>query len=205
MLEALAGATVGVTLRLGVPEDFVGGRTTNALSAFNRKHPQVKLEVTSGLCRDLSQSYDNGELDLVLLKQRRNGREGVASWPEQLRWIDSAHNPALALDPIPLVTFPPRGLYRDEIISAVESLGRRWRIAFTSSSLSGIQAAVADGMGISLLPPRAVTAEHRVLGEADGLPVIDSYEILILHRQTADPMVRALAGVLTGLLEAQAV
>ena len=60
-------------------------------------------------------------------------------------------------------------------------------------------------MGISLLPPRAVTAEHRVLGEADGLPVIDSYEILILHRQTADPMVRALAGVLTGLLEAQAV
>ena len=141
----------------------------------------------------------------MLLKQRRNGREGVASWPEQLRWIDSAHNPALALDPIPLVTFPPRGLYRDEIISAVESLGRRWRIAFTSSSLSGIQAAVADGMGISLLPPRAVTAEHRVLGEADGLPVIDSYEILILHRQTADPMVRALAGVLTGLLEAQAV
>ena len=35
---------------------------------------------------------------------------------------------------------------------AIESMGRRWRISFTSSSLSGIQAAVADGMGISLLP-----------------------------------------------------
>lgn len=76
MLEALAGAMVGVTVRLGVPEDFVGGRTTNALSAFSRRHPQVKLEVTSGLCRDLSQAYDNGELDLVLLKQRRNARKG---------------------------------------------------------------------------------------------------------------------------------
>ena len=64
---------------------------------------------------------------------------------------------------------------------------------------------MADGMGISLLPPRAVTSEHRVLDEADGLPVIDSYEILILHRQTADPMVRALADVLKELLQARAV
>lgn len=203
MAEALAGATVGVTVRLGVPEDFVGGRTTNTLSAFNRKHPQVKLEVTSGLCRDISQSYENGELDLVLLKQRRNGREGVVSWPEELAWIDSAKNPALQLDPIPLVTFPPRGLYRDEIISAVESLGRRWRIAFTSSSLSGIQAAVADGMGISLLPPRAVSGDHRVLGVADGLPVVDSYEIVIVHRPTAEPMVKELGAVLGRLLDQQ--
>ena len=54
-------------------------------------------------------------------------------------------------------------------------MGRRWRISFTSSSLSGIQAAVADGMGISLLPPRAATAEHRVLGVEQGLPEVDSY------------------------------
>ncbi len=200
MLEALAGAMVGVTVRLGVPEDFVGGRTTNALSAFSRLHPQVKLEVTSGLCRDLSQAYDNGELDLVLLKQRRNSREGVACWPERLQWIDSARMPAFELDPIPLVTFPPRGLYREDMISAIEGMGRRWRISFTSSSLSGIQAAVADGMGISLLPPRAATDEHRVLGPAQGLPEVDSYEIVIVHKPTADVMVKDLAGVMSQLL-----
>ncbi|MDF2489795.1 MAG: LysR family transcriptional regulator, partial [Pseudomonas sp.] len=200
MLEALAGAMVGITVRLGVPEDFVGGRTTNALSAFSREHPQVKLEVTSGLCRDLSQRYDNGELDLVLLKQRRNSREGVACWPEPLQWIDSASTPAFELDPIPLVTFPPRGLYRDDMISAIEGMGRRWRISFTSSSLSGIQAAVAHGMGISLLPLRATTREHRVLGGEQGLPGVDSYEIVLVHRPTADLMVQALARMLTGLL-----
>ena len=200
MLEALAGAMVGITVRLGVPEDFVGGRTTNALSAFSREHPQVKLEVTSGLCRDLSQRYDNGELDLVLLKQRHNGREGVACWPEPLQWIDSASAPAFELDPIPLVTFPPRGLYRDDMISAIEGMGRRWRISFTSSSLSGIQAAVAHGMGISLLPLRATTREHRVLGGEQGLPAVDSYEIILVHRPTADLMVQALARMLTGLL-----
>jgi DNA-binding transcriptional LysR family regulator len=42
MIEALSGATVGLTVRLGVPEDFVGVPTTHMLAAFNRKHPQVK-------------------------------------------------------------------------------------------------------------------------------------------------------------------
>ena len=156
--------------------------------------------VRSGLCRDLSQAYDNGELDLVLLKQRRNSREGVACWPERLQWIDSARTPAFELDPIPLVTFPPRGLYREDMINAIEGMGRRWRISFTSSSLSGIQAAVADGMGISLLPPRAATGEHRVLGAGQGLPEVDSYEIVIVHRPTADVMVKALAEVMAQLL-----
>ena len=49
------------------------------------------------------------------------------------------------------------------MIHAVEALGLRWRIAFTSSSLSGIQGAVADGIGISLLPRRAVTRDHRII------------------------------------------
>ncbi|MNF05305.1 hypothetical protein D3C80_2050010 [compost metagenome] len=60
-------------------------------------------------------------------------------------------------------------------------------------------------MGISLLPPRAATREHVVLGQQNGLPEIDSYEIVIVHRPTADPMVKELAGVLAGLLEAHEV
>ena len=58
----------------------------------------------------------------------------------------------------------------------------------------------ADGDGISLLPPRAATREHRVLGGEQGLPEVDSYEIVIVHRPTADVMVKALAEVMTQLL-----
>ena len=200
MLDALAGATVAMTVRLGVPEDFAAGRTTHLLAAFNRRHPRIKLEVTTGLSRDLVGAYDRGELDLVLVKQRHNSRESVARWPETLHWIDSAKNPTIDLDPLPLVAFPPRGLYRDEMIAAVESLGRRWRISFTSSSLSGIQAAVADGLGISLLPARAATAEHVVLTRRKGLPIVDCMDIALLHRPNAEPEVRELADELRGML-----
>lgn len=201
MRDVLAGAPPAVSLRLGVPEDFVSSRTRTLLGRFNRRHPQVKLEVTSGLSRDLAHAFDHGELDLALVKQRRGSRPAVACWPEPMRWIDSARSPCLQEDPVPLVTFPPRGLYRDELIDMVEGLGRRWRISFTSSSLGGIQGAVADGMGISLLPARAVTREHRVLGARQGLPVMDGIEIALLHRPGAEPIVLELASQFIRLLD----
>ena len=200
LLEALTGADVAVTVRLGVPDDFAAGSTTRLLAAFSRKHPQVKLEVTTGLSRDLAGSYDRGELDLILVKQRRNSREVVARWPESMRWIDSVKSPALDQDPLPLVAFPPRGLYRDEMIRVVESIGRRWRISFTSSSLSGIQSAVASGLGISLLPARAVNTDHRVLTRKQGLPAIDTMDIALLHRSTADSVVKELGRELGRML-----
>lgn len=123
LAEALSGATVALTVRIGVPDDFAAGRTTERLAAFNRRYPQVKLEVTSGMSRDLSASYDRGELDLVLLKQRRASREALACWPEKTCWVDSARNPCIDLDPLPIVTFPPRGVYRDEMIAALEAVG----------------------------------------------------------------------------------
>lgn len=196
MAQALAGATVETAVRIGVPEDFVNAQTTRMLAAFSRRHPQVKLEISSGLSRDLAHGFDHGELDLVLVKQRRNTRQAVHCRREPMHWIDSQRSSSLQLDPLPLVTFPPRGLYRDEMIQAVEALGLRWRIAFTSSSLSGIQGAVADGIGISLLPRRAVSREHRVIDGERGLPVVENYEIGLLHRPDADDAVRALAAEL---------
>jgi DNA-binding transcriptional LysR family regulator len=195
-IEALSGTGSALTLRLGVPEDFAGGRTTRMLAAFSRKHAQVKLEVTSGLSRELRVRYDRGELDLVLVKQRRSTGEGAMRWPEMLRWIDSVRHPSIDLDPLPLVVFPPRGLYRDDMINALEILGRRWRISYTSSSLASIQAAVADGLGISLLPMRAVMPPHAVLTSKDGLPSIETMEIALYHSPTADPLVKELAGAL---------
>ncbi|KAG1350023.1 hypothetical protein G6F61_014725 [Rhizopus arrhizus] len=90
MAQALAGATVETAVRIGVPEDFVNAQTTRMLAAFSRRHPQVKLEISSGLSRDLAHGFDHGELDLVLVKQRRNTPCAAAacSWI-RCRWSPS--------------------------------------------------------------------------------------------------------------------
>lgn len=192
---------VTITIRLGVPDDFVTGAAMPALAAFNRKYAKVKLEIASGLSRDLVAGYDRGELDLILVKQRRGSREANICRPERLKWIDSAKHPCFEQDPIPLVAFPPRGLYRDDMLNAIEAMGRSWRISFTSSSLVGIQEAVASGIGISLLPLRAVTPGHAVLGARQGFRPVTTFEIAIYYRPTADSMVRELGEVLVKLAE----
>lgn len=199
-VAALSQANVGATLRLGVPEDFASGRITGMLAGFMRAHPEMTLEVTSGLSRELRRLYERGEFDLVLLKQRRDTGEGVSRWPEPLCWVDSASHPSVDGDPLRLVVFPPNGLYRDEMFETVESLGRRWRIGYSSTSLASIQSAVTDGLGISLLPARAVLPGHQVLGPESGFPLIETMEIAIHHRPEAGPLLLELAARLARLV-----
>lgn len=55
-------------------------------------------------------------------------------------------------EPIPLVAFPPGGLYRDQMIEQIEGAGLRWYLAFTGNSLVSVLRAVEAGLGVSILP-----------------------------------------------------
>jgi DNA-binding transcriptional LysR family regulator len=53
-------------------------------------------------------------------------------------------------------------------------------MAYTSSSLAGIQAAVAAGVGLSILSEVAIQADHRVLTARDGSWPIDRTEAALV-------------------------
>jgi len=186
MQEAVSQTMLSVEqqkIRLGVPEDFATHAIMPTLADFSRRYPGIRLEVKSGMCSDIWREFQRSELDLALVKQRQNSLPGLASWPEPLCWIDSLEGNNLQRDPIPLVTFPIGGLYRSEMAHTFDSLGRSWRLAYVSTSLSGVCCAVEAGLGISLLPKRLVTAKHRILDETDGLPQVADLE-LTLHAQS---------------------
>ena len=106
--------------------------------------------------------------------------------------MDSRDHPCIDVDPLPLAVFPVGGLYREEMFQALDAKQRRWRIAYSSGSLASLQAAVADGLGISLLPMRALRAGHRVLDTRDGLPSPRLLRLALHHRDEASPTVLAL-------------
>ncbi|WP_375056762.1 LysR substrate-binding domain-containing protein [Zobellella sp. DQSA1] len=185
MNEAVAQTSLSAEqqkIRLGVPEDFATHAIMPTLSAFASEYPGIRLEVKSGLCSDIWREFQRSDLDLALVKQRQGSAPGLASWPEPLCWIDSLHGNSLDSHPIPLVTFPIGGLYRSEMAHTFDSLGRSWRLAYVSTSLSGVCCAVEAGLGISLLPRRLVTERHRILDQRDGLPPVPDLE-LTLHAQ----------------------
>ncbi|MCY1521866.1 LysR substrate binding domain protein [compost metagenome] len=106
----------------------------------------------------------------------------LASWPEPIGWADSATRPAFGREPLPLVVFPAGGLYRNEMLHGLDVQDRRWRIAYSSASLASVCAAVAAGLGVSLLPLRVLGPEHRLLGEAEGLPEIQGLRLALYGR-----------------------
>jgi DNA-binding transcriptional LysR family regulator len=177
--EALASPAVAAPLRLGVPEDFDARRLTAILSGYQATAPQVRLDTVSGMSADLQRGLAAGTIDMALLKREPGSGPCLACWPESLVWVAGAQ--ALPVgDGVPLALFPQGCIYRLRAIRALEKAGKRWRIAFGSHSLSGIQAAVSAGLGISVLPSSAVLAEHRVLGPADGFAALPASELALV-------------------------
>ncbi|MCY1745136.1 MULTISPECIES: LysR substrate-binding domain-containing protein [Ensifer] len=184
------------TVRLGVPEDFAGRRLIDLLSGFSAASPHIRLDTVSGWSTELRRQLDAGEIDLALIKREPGNGQCLASWKEKLVWVRCATR-FVETDPVPLAVFPVGCIYRDRAIRAIEQSGRRWRIAYTSQGLMGVQAAVASGLGISLLPSDAVLSDHRQLGPADGFDDQPASEIaLVKGRASLSNEAKSLGGFL---------
>jgi DNA-binding transcriptional LysR family regulator len=181
-------------VRLGVPEDFAAYRLAKLLAAFSRSHPTLRLDVRSDQSMNLKRDLDRGDLDLALFKRAVGEKGGIAVWPERVHWVTSKNHPRHASKgTVPLIGFPTGCLYRAGAIHALESAGRTWHMAYTSSNLSGIQAAVAAGMGLSILSEMAIQSDHRVLTAKDGFKPIDRTEVALVASPDASAATLRLA------------
>ena len=191
VLRQLDGAGA---IRLGIPEDFAAYRLAKLLGAFSRSHPGLRLDVRADQSKNLARDLDRGELDLALFKRAAGEKGAIAVWPEQVHWVTSRSHPiGPEVTSVPLIGFPLGCLYRAGAIHALESAGRPWHMAYTSSSLAGIQAAVAAGMGLSILSEMAIQADHRVLTAKEGFAPISRTEVALMASPDASPATLRLA------------
>lgn len=199
--EVMRKPTSPRTVRLGVPEDFAGRRLIDLLSGFSAASPHIRLDTVSGWSTELRRLLDAGEIDLALIKREPGDGKCLASWREELIWVQSATR-VVETDPVPLAVFPVGCIYRDRAIRAIERNGRRWRIAYTSQGLMGVQAAVASGLGVSLLPSDAVLPEHRHLGPTEGFDDQPSSEMaLVKGRSSLSAEAKSVTDFLTDVLQ----
>ncbi|KPG98495.1 LysR family transcriptional regulator [Pseudomonas sp. RIT-PI-q] len=187
-VEALASDLDLEILRIGVPEDFDARRMAVILAGFNRARPEARLETVSGMSTDLKQKLATGTIDIALVKREPDSGPCWAAWPEALVWVKGAGVDS-ASGILPLALFPQGCIYRQRAIRLLDVAQRPWRVAFGSHSLTGIQAAVASGLGVSVLPASAVLPEHSVCTD---LPELPPTELALISRE----------GALTGLQRA---
>jgi DNA-binding transcriptional LysR family regulator len=192
--DTLASPTNECSVRLGIPEDFAAYRLTRLLASFSKCRPGLRLDVRAGQSLNLKRDLDRGDLDLALVKRSAGDKGGIAVWPERLHWVTSKAHPAnVKADSVPLVFFPTGCLYRARAIHAIESAGRNWHMAYTSSSLLGIQAAVAAGVGLSVLSEISIRPDHKVLTAKNGFAPIEETEAALVAAPDASPATLRLA------------
>jgi len=181
-------------VRLGIPEDFAAYRLAKLLASCTRARPGLRLDVRADQSLYLRRDLERGDLDLALLKRDAGEKGGIAVWPERVHWVTSKSRPIdIKTTSLPLIGFPGGCLYRARAIHALESAGRAWHMAYTSSNLAGIQAAVAAGLGLSILSEIAIQADHRVLTAKDGFAPIDKTELALVASPDASPATLRLA------------
>lgn len=189
----LAGVRLRGRVRFGVSEDFVSAALPHVLAQFARHNEGVDVELTVSLSGQLYQTYDAGELDLILTKRRNGDRRGRSVWTEQLRWVGRRNLALDAARPVPLVLYPPPSITREIAIRSLDKAGRPWRAACTSGSLSGIHAAMMAGLGIAAHSPRLLPAGLAAIDSNHDLPPLGPVEFVIIGGKAANTPAGALA------------
>ena len=147
-------------IHIGLPEDVFSQPMARLFGEFARRHQEIHLDVSAGLSRDLTRRYRGGEFDIVIVKEPAPSNDCRASFPEATSWFESRDAPDSWPNPVPLVTFPPGGLYRETMFERIERERRHWYVAFSGSSLNNVLVAVEGGLGITLLPVAATLGRH---------------------------------------------
>jgi DNA-binding transcriptional LysR family regulator len=158
---AALGNPAGTTpIHIGLPEDVFNRPMARLFGEFAKRHQEIRLDVSAGLSRDLTRRHRSGEFDVVVVKEQTPSNDCRASFPEATGWFESRDALEVWPDPIPLVTFPPGGLYRETMFERIERERHHWYIAFSGSSLNNVLVAVEAGLGITLLPVAATLGRH---------------------------------------------
>lgn len=166
-------------VRIGLTEDYAVEQLPRILARIATEDDvqlQVRCDISATLCRDL----EAGDLDLALVKQLEPPAGALAVASVALRWFGQASLVPDATAAIPLAVFPHGCVYRNHAIHVLEAAGRPWHVAYASPNLSGIQAAVLAGLGVSPLSAWEVVPGIAPLPEHCGLPALPEAH-LVLH------------------------
>jgi DNA-binding transcriptional LysR family regulator len=204
VIATFRAPAVAGTVRLGTPDDYAFGYLPPVLKRFAETHPAVQVDVTCAASEELMGRLKHGALDLTLVSAgtEPRGWPAVQLWEGPLVWVTSARQSPHRLDPLPLALAhqEPHAITNEDCywsraaVEALERVGRRYRIAYTSGSLVGTHAPVIAGLAVTVSALSWLPDGLRVLGAEDGMPTLPNFGIRLLKGPTArQPVTDALA------------
>jgi DNA-binding transcriptional LysR family regulator len=201
-LAELRGEQISGVLRFCCPEDYAVVFLPQLLQGFASLHPLVQMEVSCAPTPRLHELLARHAADLALVSVANADGDDVIR-REPLVWAARRGSAAASLDPLPLALGAPDALDHQWPRRALEAAGRRYRIAFASSSLSGLVGMARSGQAVTVLTRTAVPDDLEILGEDRGLPALPAVGLaLAFAREQPSALTAAFAAHVRKLLPA---
>ncbi|WP_034852139.1 LysR substrate-binding domain-containing protein [Inquilinus limosus] len=184
-------------VRIGLAEELATATLPATLGRLHRAYPEIRLDVVVEHSVALGRLWGEDGLDIMIGPTSVVVADAVASWTVELQWVAAADHAPDPDRPLDLVAFTAPCLWRQRMLDALAASGREHRVTFTSQSVTALQAAVENGLGIGLLPPESVrAATMRVLKPSAGVPEPLAAQYGLYARDRRTPVVEAAIGVL---------
>lgn len=195
-LETLRMRAVAGPVRIGLSTEYGKARLMEALTGFAQVHPQAAVDLEIDESHVLAERLAADSLDLAVLTPG-----GLVSlepsdqllFEEPLVWAAPKVGLPVADGALALAASGEVCPWRRAALDALDQAGRRYRVAYRSSSLDAQLAAVAAGLAVAAIPASRVTSAVRAVAPADGLPALPFTRILLRVGSNPAPAARAAA------------
>jgi DNA-binding transcriptional LysR family regulator len=201
---SLKGARADGRVVLGATQDFTERVLPGLLRLFTRTHPRVRLELRVGRSYELAKALDEGAADVVIAMRQDAQPNEAGIFREPMLWLGADDGLAAALQELPLALLDPPCGFRAAAVAALDVAQRPYRIAATSSSLSGVIAAVSAGIAVTLRTARWVAQGISDVSSELALPTVPEAVFSIRLRYDAGAAATDLADLLCDTLDATA-
>ena len=181
-------------VRIGIPDDYVDRFLPEILARFARAFPRVQVEVNCEPSVTLRQWLAEERLDLALITCTPGAETGEVLRREPTVWATAERHLAHECDPLPLALFQSGCIFRDWALAGLNGMGRAYRIAYTSASISGVLAAVTAGLAVTVLCRSILPVGVRVLSGEEGFPLLPSTSITLHRGRPVSAVAECLAG-----------
>lgn len=165
-------------VRFGCIDAYAARVLPHILATFARLNPNVQILVKTGSSSYLLEHLRT-DYDLVLAMQPAGTCRGEVLRREPAVWVHSRRDAATKMTPIPLALRPEGCLLRRMATMALDQAGRAWRCAYLSPNVAAVEAAVEEGLAVSVFNLGSLSPRLQPLSKELGFPPLGEIEIAL--------------------------
>ena len=180
-ISQLSKSSISGKIRLGIPSEFATVLLPKIVSRFAKAYPNVTLEVNCELSKQLLSKEGKASHDLILaLEDKPSAIGSNLVKTDDLVWVASADHNAQKVSTVPLIAAAKGCIYRHRAIRVLDKSQQPWQIVYTNPDLTGIQYAIQEGLGVTVLAKSTVPTNLKILSPSARFPDLGKVGISLI-------------------------